>query len=410
MSELTERTIGMAKKKTAKALKSSSRSSLQKMPRMKTKRMSSKKNPSSVARSFEQRKVDHIQFALDERTQVKTSDLEKIRLKINALPDLNFSEVSTETIFLNQKISSPIFISSMTAGHALGSQINLAFAELSSEKQILFAVGSQRRELSDKTAHREWKEIRQKFPRSLRLGNLGISQLITHGVDSVLKLIDDLECLGFYIHWNALQEVLQPEGTPNFRGGLRLVEELVRQAPVPILVKEVGCGMSVSNVQQLSDIGVYAVDLAGFGGTHWGRVEGLRSPQDSLLGHVAETFANWGMSSTETLLLSQKENVSCQLWASGGIRSGLDAAKMISMGASMVGVAQPFMKAFVAGGMFNNKTLDKQTKKVELKTHALESLDEVFERFNYELRTALFCTGSEKIYDLRGRFDKLERI
>jgi isopentenyl-diphosphate delta-isomerase len=348
--------------------------------------------------NFEQRKRDHIRLALDSRVQaLKSSDLDQLGLRVDALPDLNFNEISLETRALNRAVSSPFFISSMTAGHDQGDKINELLAELSHNKQILFAVGSLRRELTDVSLRKKWRVLKAKYPKALFIGNLGVSELVQHGVDKVLSLVEDFEGLGFYIHWNSLQEVIQPEGCPNFRGALDKLETLVKKSACPILIKEVGCGLSTDNVLNLAKLGIPVVDLAGNGGTHWGRIEGLRAARGTPRERAAKTFENWGLSNVRTLLNLRNLNVNCQLWASGGIRHGLDAAKMLSVGASMVGVAQPWMMAIM--GSSNKRGI-----KVQLK--AAEDLVKLFDIFQFELRTALFCTGSRNLSELRGKFEK----
>ncbi|MFZ4403526.1 MAG: type 2 isopentenyl-diphosphate Delta-isomerase [Pseudobdellovibrionaceae bacterium] len=328
-------------------------------------------------RSFESRKKDHIRESLKQRVQaLGRSDLDNVYLLHEALPELNFSEINIQSEFLDQKLSVPFFISSMTAGHKDGHKINQRLAELSHDRQILMGVGSQRRELMDQQAQKEWKRLRRFAPKALLLGNIGLAQLIQSPIDDVLRLIENTEALGFFVHTNPLQEVLQKEGTTDFRGGLQKLEALVKQAQVPIILKEVGCGFSASTLQRLSDTGVYAVDVAGLGGTHWGRLEGYRHSMDSSLYKVARTFANWGISTVQSVLNAKKSSVKYQVWASGGLRNGLDVAKVLSLGADKAGMALPFLQAALQGD---------------------KALHELVDRVATELKVALFCTGSESI-------------
>ena len=349
---------------------------------------------------FEQRKKDHIRLALDPRAQAAVpTSVDQLELKLDGLPDLNFNEISLDTTALNRPVSSPLFISSMTAGHSQGDRINELLAEFSHDKQILFAVGSLRRELTDHSLRKKWRLLKSKYPKALFIGNLGVSELVQRGVDDVLSLIEGFGGLGFYIHWNSLQEIIQPEGSPNFRGAMDKIGALVKRSSCPILIKEVGCGLSADNVMRLSDLGVAAVDLAGVGGTHWGRVEGFRAGKGTLRERTAQTFENWGVSNVRTLLDLYNLNVDCQLWASGGIRQGLDAAKMISAGAQMVGVAQPWMRAIMGSSKGS----------IRIHRGAYEALVNTFDIFQYELRTSLFCTGSKNLSELRGKFEKVRR-
>jgi isopentenyl-diphosphate delta-isomerase len=334
---------------------------------------------------FEKRKSDHIRIALDPRSQASgKTGLDSIQLIHEALPDLNFKEVDISTSFLFSDtaipLNSPIFISSMTAGHEKGRQINEALARLSDRHQILMGVGSQRREIDDLNAAEEWAQVRKQAPRARLLGNIGIAQLIKTPLDKIKRLIDSVEALALFVHLNPLQEVLQPEGTPDFRNGLAAIENLVKFAGVPVIVKEVGCGFSKETLRRLNETGIQAVDVSGMGGTHWGRVEGYRSEESDMLYKVAQTFADWGMSTVDSLKAAHDAKVSYEVWASGGVRNGLDAAKLLALGAKKVGIAQPFLEAALQGD---------------------EALESLITKLNLELKIALFCTGCLNIKDLQ---------
>lgn len=337
---------------------------------------------------FEKRKRDHIRIALDPRSQAQGQNgLDSIELIHEALPNLNFKEVDISTSFVFNKtsisLSSPIFISSMTAGHDKGQEINQALARLSHSRQILMGVGSQRRELVDTSAAQEWIQVRKSAPKALLIGNIGIAQLIKAPIDSVRRLIDSTESLALFVHVNPLQEVLQPEGTADFKQGLESLENLVRLIGVPVIVKEVGCGFSVETLKRLQGAGIFAVDISGKGGTHWGRVEGYRSEEDQLLYKVAQTFADWGISTSQSMLNTQEARVNYEVWASGGVRNGLDVAKLIALGAKKVGLAKPFLEAALKGDA---------------------ALEELLQKLELELKIALFCTGSKNLETLtRGK-------
>lgn len=350
---------------------------------------------SETPKQFEQRKQDHIRIALDPRSQTEgQSGLNRVQLIPEALPDFNFEEVDPSTSFFSRKLSAPFFVSSMTAGHADASKVNSLLAALSAEKQILMGVGSQRRELTDPEAHQEWKQIRAASPKALLLGNLGIAQVIRTPVDQVRKLVDSLQAEGLFVHLNALQECLQPEGTPQFRGGYKAIEELVKTLGVPVIVKEVGCGFSSETLKRLYDLGVAAVDVSGLGGTHWGRIEGYRSHAGDLLFEVAKTFENWGFSTAESVLNARdlhgsslgigpaKNRGNNVVWASGGVRDGLETAKLLAMGAELVGLAQPWLKAAVEGET---------------------AVQRMYDKLLLEVKIAMFCSGVQKIQDFKAR-------
>lgn len=333
-----------------------------------------------TAELFESRKQDHIRIALDPRTQATgLSGLERVRLTHEALPDLNFSEVSITKNIFDLELKSPLFVSSMTAGNEKSALINSRLAQAVQDRGWAMGVGSQRKELSS-SAVNEWKEIRKKAPRAVLLGNLGIAQIISSSLDQIQRLVDNLEAKALFIHLNPLQEVLQKEGTPNFKGGLQAIEKVVRALKVPVIVKEVGCGMSQSTVERLNSVGVFAVDVSGLGGTHWGRIEGLRSEPGDMYFEASQTFKDWGLSTVESLLLAKESPVKCQIWASGGVRSGLDAAKLLALNAEMVGVAKPLLEAALTSE---------------------SALQTTMERFEFELKVALFCTGLKNIEEFK---------
>lgn len=350
---------------------------------------------------FEKRKREHIALALEESTQgVSSSDWDQYQLQHEAFPEINLKEVDVSASFFSSSLSSPLFISSMTAGHEQGEIINYRLAKLSEKKQILMGVGSQRKELQDPQASEEWKKIKRQFPDSLLMGNIGLTQIITSTTDTVQRLVDSLEAKALIVHTNPMQEALQDEGTPDFRGGLQALENLCKKISVPVVVKEVGFGFTSQSLKALTETGIAAVDVSGKGGTHWGRIEGLRS-QNKMRNEVSLTFAQWGRTTLETLkdfadtfssgtnslnevsmLKSPTKTLPYEIWASGGIRNGLDAAKCLSLGAQLVGLAQPWLKAALVSE---------------------EELDLLFDRLQLELQIALFCTGSANISQLRSR-------
>jgi len=344
---------------------------------------------------FEKRKKDHLQWSLSPQAQSESlRDFNQIQLIPEALPDQNLEQVSTRTSFLNHPLSMPIFISSMTAGHKDSLELNRDLALLSQRKQILMGVGSQRRELKDSQASREWQEIRKEAPKAVLVGNLGLSQAIETPMSEIRRLVDNLEAQALFIHLNALQECLQMEGTPQFKGGWETLEKICKEVGVPVIVKEVGCGMSGPTALRLSELGVAAVDVSGAGGTHWGRVETLRYSQNDLARQIGESFSDWGLSTVESLLQGKEARLRCQLWASGGVRNGVEAMKLLSLGADMVGVARPWMMSLGSASPTG------EFKKLPTEKAAMQ-LDFLAARFQKELQIALFCTGCSDLKDLK---------
>lgn len=383
---------------------------------------------------FEKRKKDHIRCALSPEAQSLTNeDWDKIFLIPEALPEVNLEEVSLRIESLGELWNTPFFVSSMTAGHSDSLKINSILAEVCAKKRWLLGVGSQRREIEDSQAHLEWKQLRKTYPNVMLASNIGLTQLITMPIVQIQNLVDHTEAKALFIHTNPLQECLQPEGTPQFRGGLDAMERLSQVLSVPIVVKEVGSGISTATIQRLKDIGVAAVDVSGRGGTHWGRVEGLRSPQNSIKSQAAETFKDWGLSTPKALyawsqVMSQKKveedcinnkkdeafvtnkanredcisvakqenngsenkasftsltsSKTLEIWASGGVRNGLQAAKCLALGAQRVGLAKPFLEAAMIGP---------------------EAVAELMDLLEYELKISLFCLGIKDLRELKQR-------
>lgn len=351
--------------------------------------MSDKKfHDSENTGQFEERKKSHIELALHSRNEaVGLTGFDRIQLQHEALPDLNLGDVDISTEVLGRKSATPLLISSMTAGHLDGRKLNLLFARQAAQRGWLFGVGSQRRELSDPELANEWKNIRKEVPGFVALGNIGLSQLIQTPVDQVRALADGLQASAMIVHLNALQEALQPEGTPDFRGGLKAIDHLVKKLGLPVIVKETGCGFSEETLRRLNETGIYAVDTSGLGGTHWGRIEGDRAKAkgdraSKIRARAAEAFADWGQTTMDSTVSAVDLKPRYQVWASGGVRSGVDAAKLLAVGAQIVGIAKPILAAALQNE---------------------EELSLTMETLEFELKTSLFCTGAGNLQGFQGK-------
>ncbi len=347
-------------------------------------------------KQFEKRKKDHIRLALDSQTQELTSnDFSRIRLVPQALPELNFSEVSLETQLLNQKVSSPHFISSMTAGHKQGFEINSLLAEAAAKKNWLFCVGSQKRNLINPKEVSDIQQIAKKYKKTKLVSNIGLEEAIQFKPADVLKLADSINAVGLIVHANALQEVFQNKKDVVMKNGFKAIAELVKKSDIPVIVKEVGFGVSSEMTQKLFDIGVSVVDVAGSGGTHWGMIEALRQDSKTLSARAIENFADWGLTTVECLLdlqsflnaQDEEERLANSVWASGGIRSGVDSVKALALGASAVGLAQPLLKNLI------------QKNKIT----SVDQVIQAMEQFDFELKTAMFCLGIGKVSEFSTR-------
>ncbi len=339
-------------------------------------------------KNFETRKKDHIKWALDRSSQNKVdSNFSQIKRIHRPLPELNFSEINIKTSILGYKNCSPFFISSMTAGHSQSKKINAQFLAAAEKKKWMFGVGSQKKELFDATASKEWKSLREKHPNAFVLSNIGIEQVIDTPLVEVLELQKNLQANAIIVHLNSIQELFQNSFSQNFtmKNGFKTIEKLVQKSKVPVIVKEVGFGFDLETLKSLSGIGVQVVDLAGHGGTHWGYIEALRDQKptskkrqpDKL--KMISAFDDWGYSNAEMLkkihefkLTGSDALKGTQFWASGGVRSGVDAAKCLCLGANAVGIAQPLMKACLKG-----------------EDVLLTAMDE----FELELKVAMFAMG-----------------
>ena len=268
----------------------------------------------------------------------------------------------------------------MTGGWSDSLDFNLKLAKACERRSWIMAVGSQRGQLENPAKAEEWKEVRKACPQLILLGNLGLSQLLKVSLKQVLSLIDSLQAQGMIIHLNPLQEALQKEGTAQFKGGLKAIEKLAKELSVPLIVKETGCGFSREVLDQLTDIGLAVVDVSGLGGTHWGRIEGRRYNKEENFFGIGETFSDWGISTVQSILYSCEKERDYELWAGGGLRTGLDSAKALAMGACLTGFGQIILKAL---------------------QESEKALDQLMSRLEYELKVSLFCAGASSIQDLK---------
>lgn len=330
---------------------------------------------------FEKRKQDHIELALMQANQAcELNGLDAVHLMHEALPDLDFDELNISSIRLGLPVDKPLMVASMTAGHAQAEHVNRHLMEACAETGWAMGVGSQRRELTDPNACLAWKPLREACARVELYGNLGIAQLITTPIDDILRLTDALDARALMIHCNPLQECIQPEGTPQFKGCWDALAALVKNLGLPVVVKETGCGFSTSTLVRLQNIGVAAVDVSGLGGTHWGRIEGHRAQHAPMRQQAAQTFRNWGIDTAQSIRFGQNSAPDLELWGSGGVRHGLDAAKLFALGAGTVAFAKPMLEAAMQS---TNDVI-----------HVMQTIE-------YELRVALFCTGSLNLRELK---------
>jgi isopentenyl-diphosphate Delta-isomerase len=331
----------------------------------------------------EGRKVDHIRIVLGEDVAAKgvATGFAAYRLPHTALPELDLAEVDTRTTFLGKTISAPLLISSMTGGAEVAHKINLALAEAAEALGLPMGVGSQRAAIVDGRLAATY-QVRRVAPRVPLLANLGAVQLnYSFGVEHCRRAVDMIEADALILHLNPLQEAVQPEGNTNFKGLLAKIEQVCRALEVPVVVKEVGNGIGAHDARRLYACGVHVIDVAGAGGTSWSEVERFR--QSSEQGRrVAGAFADWGLSTTECVREVRAALPDVTLIASGGVRSGVDVAKAIALGADLAGTAKPALVS----------AIDER---------GTEAVVEGLRGFISELRVAMFCAGCGDLAALR---------
>lgn len=323
-----------------------------------------------------QRKKDHIQICLDKKIEFGTTGFEKYRFIHCALPEINFKNIDLTINFLGKELSAPILISSLTGGTERAKKINQNLAKAAQEFNLAMAVGSQRVAIENPKLEDTFK-VRKYAPDVVLLGNLGAVQLnYGYGIEECREAIEMIDADGLFFHLNPLQEVIQQEGDKNFSNLLEKIKEINEKLKKPVLVKEVGTGISYRVAKALHDNGIKFVDVAGFGGTNWAVIEGLRRDKDKQLGQI---FSGWGISTAESLIQCRKLK-ELTLIGSGGIRTGIDIAKALALGADLVGIGLPLLKP--------------ATKSAPAVKKKLESLI-------LELKIAMFCVGAKDISQLK---------
>ena len=320
------------------------------------------------------RKAEHIRLALDHRMQVPAHFFDRYRFEHEALPELDMAEVDLSTEFLGKALAAPLLISCMTGGTEEAARINRHLAEAAERTGIALGIGSQRKAIEDPSLAATF-QVRKYAPTAPVLANLGAVQLnYGFSIEQCRAAIDMIGADALVLHLNPLQEAIQPEGQCNFSNLIDKIGEVVEGLPVPVIVKEVGSGISAATARRLLSVGVEIVDCAGVGGTSWARIEASRADDPD----IGEVFADWGIP-TPTNIRELKRVEGILVIGSGGVRNGLDVAKAISLGADLVGMAQPFLKVAIESPV---------------------AVVERVERTRRELRIAMFCAGAKTIEEL----------
>jgi len=335
-----------------------------------------------MSKVTEHRKEEHIDINLQENVQFPTltTGLERYYFLHRALPEQNLSDIDTSLQIFGRHLASPLFISSMTGGTEKARRINRTLATAAQEHKIAMGVGSMRAAIEDDTLVKTF-EIRDIAPDILLFANLGAVQLnYGYGIDECHRVVELINADALILHFNVLQEAVQAEGDTNFKGLVEKVAHITSQLEVPVIAKEVGWGVSPSDIQLLVEAGISAIDVAGSGGTSWSEVEYHRAPS-TFHAQVARSFVDWGIPTAEALVYARQTAPQIPAFASGGIRNGIEVAKCIAIGATLVGIAGPFLKAA---------------------DHSLQAVRDFIAVMQRQLEIAMLCSGASNIEELQG--------
>ena len=333
------------------------------------------------AGATESRKLDHILINLEEDVQFPrvTTGLERYRFMHQALPELSLNDIDTRLTVFDKQLQSPILISSMTGGTEMARAINRNLALAAQQHGIAMGLGSQRAAIEDDSLADSYA-IRDIAPDILLFANIGAVQLnYGYDIDQCRRAVDMIGADALILHFNVLQEAVQAEGDIDFSGLLGKVEAVCATLGAPVIAKEVGWGFSKEAARELAGAGVAAIDVAGAGGTSWSEVEYHRAPS-AFHARVARSFADWGIPTADAVRYARAAAPELPVFASGGLRDGIDIAKCLALGADLAGLASPFLRAA---------------------SQSAEAVDELIRELNAQLRIAMLCTASADLKAFR---------
>jgi isopentenyl-diphosphate delta-isomerase len=323
-----------------------------------------------------QRKRDHLDLCAKEDVGFRGTGtlFDDVRLVHDALPDLDEATLDTSCVLFGKKLRAPLVIAAMTGGTEEAGRVNRELARLAEERGLAFGLGSQRAMLKGAGAGDTYR-VRDVAPTTVVLGNLGVVQARDTPSDEVAAMVLQVGADALCLHLNPAMELIQPGGDRDFTRGLATIARLVRELPVPVVVKETGCGLSPSVALRLRAAGVEHVDVSGAGGTSWVGVETKRAEAhgDSAARALGEALWDWGIPTAASVATLAPLGFRT-LVATGGVATGLDVARALSLGATCAGIARPLLKALMAGGA----------------TAAGEAIDAIVR----ELRAVMVLTGS----------------
>jgi len=330
-----------------------------------------------------QRKADHLALCATDEVAFrdKTTLFEQVRLVHDALPDLDADALDTTVTILGKKLRAPIIIAAMTGGTEEAQRINHELAAIAEERGYGFGLGSQRA-MHVRTETKGTYVVRDVAPTTLVLGNVGVVQARAMKTSEVEALAKGVGADALCVHLNPAMELVQPGGDRDFRGGLDTIARLVKELPLPVVVKETGSGLSRGVAARVREVGVRHVDVSGAGGTSWVAVETKRAEaaQDHAARALGEALWDWGIPTAASVALLAPLGFE-SLIATGGVFTGVDVARAIALGATAAGIARPALKALSAGGRAGALTF--------------------FEGVERELRALMLLTGSRDLAALR---------
>ena len=338
---------------------------------------------------LEGRKAEHLELSVNEPVEGGSgpgwADIELVH---EALPEVDLDEVDLSAELLGRRLRAPVMIAAMTGGHEGALEVNAALARAAERHGLAIGVGSQRAALRDAELAHTYAVVRESAPGAFVVGNLGAAQLIDQGdaealgVDSARAAVEMVGADALAIHLNFLEESVQPEGDRRTRGCASAIEALADGLDVPVIAKETGAGMTRATASRLRDLGVRALDVGGSGGTNFAIIERMRAERqgDDRGVRLGRSLAEWGIPTAVSV--AGASGVGLPVIATGGVRSGLDAAKAFALGATLVGVARPLLAAALEGDA---------------------ALDRWLENFLEELRTVLMLAGCARPAELRVR-------
>lgn len=335
---------------------------------------------------IEKRKAEHLRLAADGDVETRRpAGWADVHLVHDALPAVDADRIDLGVTFLGHSLSLPLVIAGMTGGHRGAERVNGVLAEAAARHGLAMGVGSQRAALRDPSLRRTYAIVRERAPNAFVIANVGVSQLVPQDDGAPLAAVDInalIEMIGadaLALHLNYLEESVQPEGQTRASGAAAAIARLVRQSSVPVIAKETGAGISAAVAMRLKKLGVKAIDVGGVGGTSFAAIEALRAADrgDGARSTLGQLFRDWGMPTAVAVAGSAR--IGLPVIATGGVRSGLDAAKALALGATAVGVGRPLLQAALDGPA---------------------AIDRWLAQFALELRTATFLSGLERARDL----------